>query len=216
MAQRYFPGWLLRAFGKEPVVGQQDAAARPTPESAVDTTETEADEDLDEPDVEALLRSTDVVEDDSDANDLKLTERFRDVWWRRIRRFRGDDETAKNRLTAVLDIDPDELAFENTDRFVVTFERDRISRWDSDAAFYADLAVEPTLREWLPNWEALGDRRRTELIAGMQAFLESCPACEAELTPVESVRQSCCSSEVIVVDVTCGSRGARVFSGTYR
>lgn len=237
LTRRYLPDRVLRAFGKEPTVVQRRSPAGSSaesvdPEDAPGTGETaEAESDAsDAPDasdasapaepsdVEAMLRESGVVEDDPDADDLRLTAEFREVWWRRIRRFRGDDEAAKHRLAAVLDLDPELLGFEGGDRgrFVVTLEGDRISRWDSDAAFYADLAVEPTLREWLPDWEGLGDRRRTELIAGMRAFLESCPACETTLTQVENVRKSCCSSDVVGVDVDCEACGARVFSGTYR
>ncbi|PAU82849.1 hypothetical protein CK500_12000 [Halorubrum salipaludis] len=240
LTRRYLPERALRAFGKEETIvrrrspaaepteaerdvpdasdGGDDAGASAVSDAADDSDTAEVSAPADPSEVEAMLRESGVVEDDPDADDLRLTAEFREVWWRRIRRFRGDDEAAKRRLGAVLDLDPDVLGFEAGDRgrFVVTLEGDPISRWDSDAAFYADLAVEPTLREWLPDWEGLGDRRRTELIAGMRAFLESCPACETTLTQVENVRKSCCSSDVVGVDVDCEACGARVFSGTYR
>ncbi|WP_200531268.1 hypothetical protein [Halorubrum sp. LN27] len=216
LTRRYLPERALRAFGKEETIVRRRSPATEPTEAERDVPDSSAPADPSE--VEAMLRESGVVEDDPDADDLRLTAEFREVWWRRIRRFRGDDEAAKRRLGAVLDLDPDVLGFEAGDRgrFVVTLEGDPISRWDSDAAFYADLAVEPTLREWLPDWEGLGDRRRTELIAGMRAFLESCPACETTLTQVENVRKSCCSSDVVGVDVDCEACGARVFSGTYR
>ena len=213
LTKRYLPDRALRAFGKEPV------AAEAVPEGADTTGATgtpEDGDDLEASEVEELLVGGGIVEEDPVEDDLRMTERFGDVWWRRMRRFREDDEAAKTQLAAVLEIDPADLAFENDDRFVVTFEGDRIARWDSDAAFYADLAVEPTLKEWLDDWERLGDRRRTELIAGMRAFLESCPACEADVEQIENVRESCCSSKVVGVNVDCGECGARVFSGTYR
>ncbi|ELZ49487.1 hypothetical protein C465_07951 [Halorubrum distributum JCM 9100] len=241
LTRRYFPEWLLRAFGKETTVVQRRTPAdeaggstttgRDGSDSAADASDADdadrsdaddadrsAGDDADRDEIEALLRESGVVEDDPDADDIRLTREFRDAWWRRIRRFRGDRATAAERLGAVLELDPDDLGFEEGTRgdLVVTLGGDPISRWDSDAAFYADLAVEPTLREWLPDWEGLGDRRRTELIAGMRAFLESCPACDATLTQVENVRESCCSSDVVGVNVDCEACGARVFSGTYR
>jgi len=215
LTRRYLPERVLRAFGKESTVVRRRSSAGAS-EDAEATDPTGTGGEVESSDVEAMLRSNSVVDDDPDTDDLRLTAEFRGAWWRRIRRFREDDEAAKRRLAAVLDLDPELLGFENDDRFVVTLDGDRISRWDSDAAFYADLAVEPTLREWLPDWEGLGDRRRTELIAGMRAFLESCPACETTLTQVENVRKSCCSSDVVGVDVDCETCGARVFSGTYR
>jgi RNase P subunit RPR2 len=209
LTQRYFPVWLLRAFGKEPFEGVQ------TTDGGVEATEADADRpDRDE--AERLLRAGDVVEDCPHEDDLCLTAAFREVWWRRIRTYRDDDGRAAAQLATVLDIDPEELSFVNEgEYFGVEFTGELIGRWDSDAAFYADLAAEPTLAEWLSDWDNLGDRTRTELLAGMRAFLEECPACEAELDQVENVRQSCCAGEMVSVSVDCSDCGARVFSGSY-
>jgi len=203
---RRFPEWLLRLFGKESVDETMEVDA------GVSTLE---GEDRAPEETEALLRSAGVVEECDD--DLCLTGEFEDVRWRRIRRFRADDERAATQLAAVIDVDPDALEFvEDDDRFGVTFEGDRIAQWASDAAFYADLATEPTLSEWLPDWDGLSDRQRTELLAGMRAFLEECPACDADLAQVEDVRKSCCSGEMVNVSVDCPDCGALVFSGSYQ
>ena len=218
ITQRYFPEWLLRAFGKEPVevtrpAGSTDAA---DPNAVAKTAETESDSPDDERDIEALLSTAGVVEECVDEDDLCLTERFSETWWRRIRSLREDPDAARDHLGGVLDVDPGELAFdESGSRFAVTFEGDRIGRWDSDAAFYADLAVEPTLDEWIADWEELSDQERTGLIAGMRAFLERCPSCESEVEQAENVRKTCCSSKVVGVEVDCPECGARVFSGRY-
>jgi len=197
---------LLRLFGKESVDETMEVDA------GVSTLE---GEDRAPEETEALLRSAGVVEECDD--DLCLTGEFEDVRWRRIRRFRADDERAATQLAAVIDVDPDALEFvEDDDRFGVTFEGDRIAQWASDAAFYADLATEPTLSEWLPDWDGLSDRQRTELLAGMRAFLEECPACDADLAQVEDVRKSCCSGEMVNVSVDCPDCGALVFSGSYQ
>jgi len=203
LTRRYVPDRLLRLFGKDAVPAGGDG------ESTVG---------VDDPtEIEQLLRSATVVEADPAADDLRLTEEFSDVWWRRIRQFRADDGRAADHLAAVLDVDPTALSFVEEDGgFGVTYEKDLIAEWTSDAAFYADLAAEPTLAEWLDEWEALGDRRRTTLLAGLRAFLERCPACEADLEQVENVRQSCCTSDLVSVSVDCEACGARVFSGSYR
>ena len=199
LTAEYLPERVLAWFGKAEAVGETETAGEPA----------------EEVDVEELLSAADVVEEDPEVDDLRLTDRFHEVWWRRIRQLR-EGGGAEERLAAIIDVDPDELEVGGDgDRFVVSFEGEPIGRWDSDAAFYADLAVEPTLGEWIPEWETLGDRTRTELIAGLRAFLEECPACEAELEPVEDVRKSCCSTYVSV-DVDCEACGARVFSGSYR
>jgi len=155
-----------------------------------------------------------VVKDCPHDDDLCLTTEFRAVWWRRIRTYRDDDGRAAAQLATVLDIDPEDLSFvDEGEYFGVEFAGELIGRWDSDAAFYADLAAEPTLAEWLPDWDNLGDRTRTELLAGVRAFLAECPACEAELDQVENVRKSCCAGELGSVSVDCPDCGARVFSG---
>jgi len=201
LTRRYLPERVLRLFGKEPVDARGEAAVGGrAPEE-----------------IEELLVSADVVEECEDVDDLCLTDDFREVWRRRIRKFREDEAVAASQLAAVLEVAPTDLSFDDGgDYFTASYEGDMIGRWDSEAAFYADLAVEPTLSEWLPDWEELGDSRRTELIAGMRALLERCQACEAELEQAENVRRSCCSSDVVGVSVTCEECGATVFRGSYR
>jgi len=212
LTQRYFPEWLLELFGKEPL----EEEFRETTEAAGAAVEDSAGQS-DPEETEELLLAAGVVEECADVDDLCLTDEFDEVWWRRIRTFRDDSDRAATQLAAVLDVDPDALDFVETDgNFAVTFEGDIIARWVSDAAFYADLAAEPTLAEWLSDWDGLGDRQRTELLAGMRAFLGTCPACEAALEPVEDVRKSCCSGDVVSVSVDCADCGAQVFSGSYR
>jgi len=231
ITQRYFPERVLRAFGKESqrvtrhagtTTGNAPSAdPRDIPEPEGDAVK--SDEQNEEPfdqdserDLETVLMSSGVVEECDDEDDLCLTDRFASAWWRRIRQIREDEEIAASRLAATLDVDPEGLGFESHGaRYAVTYEGDRVGVWDSDAAFYADLAVDPTLNEWIPEWDDLSDRERTQLIAGMRAFLESCPNCESALEQVENVRQTCCSSSVVGVDVDCATCGARVFSGKY-
>ena len=203
LTKRYVPGRLLRLFGKESLANADDGT---TPEGR----------DAETAETETLLRTAGVVEPEPEADDLRLTDEFREVWWRRIRQFRDDEERAARHLASVLDVDPAALGFVGEAEFGVSYEGDLIAEWVSEAAFYADLAAEPTLVEWLNDWDDLGDRRRTNLLAGLRAFLERCPACDAELQQVENVRQSCCTSDLVSVSVDCESCGARVFSGSYR
>jgi len=210
LTKRYFPERVLRAFGKEPTP-QPRGAGGDTHGSA---TASGTGSGRGREEVEALLTGAGVVEACPDEDDLCLTDAFREVWWRRIRQFRDDRERARGHLAAVLDVDPAALSFVDDDSYAVAFAGERVAEWPSDAACYADLAAEPTLAEWLPDWETLGDRRRTELLAGMRAFLESCPACEADLEQVEDVRRSCCL-EAVDVSVDCADCGARVFRGSY-
>ena len=205
ITRRYFPERVLGWFDKLP----EDEQIRDF-ETHNDASDTEIDQ------VGDLLLSTDVVEECADENDLCLTKAFERVWWRRIRQVR-DEERAVSRLAAVLELDPDELSIEEQDgRFDVRYEGRRIGGWASQAAFLADLGVEPTLAEWIPDWTSLDDRQRTRLIASMRVFLEECPSCEATLEPVENTIKSCCSSNVVKVTVECPGCGDQVFDGTER
>lgn len=211
LTQRYFPPWLLRAFGKELIDTPLDsddgvAASSPTAEGS---------DQADPEETEQLLRSAGVVRDCPHEDDLCLTDEFREVWWRRIRSFRADEARAAAQLATVLGVDPDRLTFVEGPKFGVEFDGELVGQWESDAAFYADLAAEPTLAEWLPEWDELGDRTRTDLLAGLRAFLASCPSCEAELDQVENVRESCCAGELVSVSVECEACGAQVFAGRY-
>ncbi|MFP8956490.1 hypothetical protein ACLI4Y_07165 [Natrialbaceae archaeon A-CW3] len=211
LTARYLPERVLAWFDK----GEGPESADPDSEPTY-ATPVQSDDDSESVDVEALLFDGDIVEENSRGDDIQLTQSFRDAWWRRIRRLR-DGGDATDQLAAVLEVPPEDLTTDsNGDRFVVSFDEAPVGRWASDAAFYADLAVEPTLRERIAEWDALGDRYRTELIAGLRAFLEQCPTCEADLDSVEDVRKSCCSSDYTSVNVDCTVCGARVFSGSYR
>ncbi|MCY4732947.1 hypothetical protein KY092_20670 [Natronomonas gomsonensis] len=203
LTTRYLPPRVLAWFGKEPPEAPPDA-----------TGETDAGDAGG--DTEALLRSAGVVEDCPDEDDLCLTEAFESAWWGRIRTLRDEEGLARERLAASLGVDADALAFEGTEgHFAVRYEGDRVGRWPSRAVFYADLAAEPTLAEWIDGWAGLGDRWRTEVLAGLRVFLESCPACEADLEQVESVRESCCGGDVVTVSVDCPACGSRVFAGSH-
>lgn len=202
---------LLALLGKEQADDVREASTR----SGADTT---GSTDWSErPETEQLLEFSGVVEACDDADDIRLTEKFREVWWRRIRRFRDDEGRALAQLAAVVGTDPAALEFVREDQqFGVARDGTFVTEWVSEAAFYADLAAEPTLSEWVPDWERLSDGKRTELIAGLRAFLEVCPACEADLEQVETVQDSCCSSVVVGVSVDCSECGAAVFNGSYR
>lgn len=205
LTKRYMPARVLRLFGKDPLDQPADGY-----DESVARGETNRDG-------EKLLREADVIEDCAEEDDVCLTDRFSEVWWRRIRQIRDDEKLATDRLAAAVEVDPEEIAFERSENaFQVVFEGDPIARWDSDAAFYADLAVEPTLDEWIDEWQALEDRERTQVIGGMRAFLKRCPRCDANLEQVENVRQTCCAGDIVDVSVDCNDCGATVFSGAYQ
>ena len=91
LTKRYFPDRALRAFGKEPPTSESETyhVDRPV-EDAIGEGDVDQDDDLNGDDVEALLVDGGVVEEDPSIDDLRLTDSFQAVWWRRMRRLRED------------------------------------------------------------------------------------------------------------------------------
>lgn len=149
--------------------------------------ETGADgEGDDEPTVEDLLRTNDVLEPTPDGDDLQLTAAFERAWQERIEQLRGGDRAIKW-LAAAHDADPEAVTVsDERDRFVVTHDGATLGAWHSRAGFLAAVVAEPMLREWVPD-DRLAElpEPRQELAARLTMCLERCPACDEELTFVE-------------------------------
>ena len=204
LTQRYLPASVLARFEKGP---DTDAYS-----PDVGGRDTRSDESFD---IERELVAAGIVEP-CESDGLCLTDAFEREWWNRIEQF-YDRGAAVERLGAVLNVDAEGLAFDDSDgRFDVRFEDARIGGWASEAAFLADLAVEPTLDDWLPEWSALESQTRTQLLAGMRVFLDECPRCKAALDPVEDTINTCCSNNMTTVSIDCHECGDRVFNGRYR
>ena len=175
------------------------------PHHGSEETETEAGD---------LLVETGVVTDCPNEDDVCLEPSFRTLWRDRIREVRANDD-GHERLATHLGVDRADLELEDENgRYWMYYEGNRIDAWPSRAAFLADLAVEPTLREWDDDWDDLDDRERTLIIASLRAFLEQCPACDSDLEAAESAWESCCR-EGTTVSVSCSECGDEVFSGKY-
>lgn len=195
LTKRYLPDRIHRLFGTH-------HAAEPGSEPGS------------EAEVGNLLREAGIVTDCPDANDLCLEPGFRENWRDRIRGIREEGD-GSDRLASILDVDPADLSFEAAnDRYWVCYEGDRIDAWPSEAAFLADLAVEPTLAAWDASWAEWSDRERTMTIASLRAFLEQCPACDSALETEESSWESCCR-EGTTASIECPHCDDLVFSGNY-
>jgi hypothetical protein len=205
------PEWVLELFGKG------DAPRARSESSASEETTVSRTDDDHRTETEVLLRSSGVLEECDEADDLCLTDQFNEVWWRRIQRFRADEGRAAAQLAAVVGVDPAGLEFVHPDgKFGVRLDGDIIARWLSEAAFYADLAAEPTLSEWIPEWNELSDEQRTELLTGLRPFLDTCPACHSPLEQAADTQESCCGDDLTTLSVDCPDCEALVFSGTYQ
>ena len=213
VTQRYFPASVLRLFGKEPL--PQPNAIDTDGGVAAGAHEREEDPLADYDHVGELLADAGIVEDCVDDDDLCLTPAFEEAWWERIERFR-EGEASIEQLAAVLNVDPEEVSTAGTEPFEVEIDGVTAGRWSSRAAFLADLGAEPTVAEWLPVWDEIGQRQSGELLASLRAFLLRCPECDGELTSIEDVTKTCCSGEYVNVSRDCTECGASVFNGSYR
>lgn len=189
--KQYFPDRLLRLFDKqstnEPVTGPE--------------------EDIDP---ETVLRDANAVTECEHEDDLCLTDVFQAAWRDRITTLRSND-TTRNDLAAILDIDPDTLAFkEHGDGFVATVDGSRIGQWESHAAFIADIAAANELRDRYSGWTRIPIDHRSRMLNGLRIFLEQCPVCNGTVSVDQEVVESCCRS-IDVIAATCDDCGSRLF-----
>jgi hypothetical protein len=195
--RRYFPDWLLAVFDK------------------VDTAATDVD-------VEETLVAAGVLEDGDD--DLVLAPAFAAAW---TERMAGSDaervglsEAESERLDAVelgalTDLDADSLDIQRYgDAVVATLDGERIGRWESRAAFVADVAAARELDDWVPRWRAIPLAARSELLGALRLFLERCPACDAPVELGQEVVRSCCRNYDVIA-VSCSDCGARLLEADF-
>ena len=196
LTKRYLPDRIHRLFGTH--------ATDPTPDGGVDRPTD---------DVESLLRSTGVVVDCPDEDDLCLEPTFRTAWRERIDAM-DDDDGRLEALGQRLDLEVEALALEDsTGGYVARYEGDRIGIWPSEAAFLADLAAAPALDEHGAGWQDLTADEQGVVLTGLRVFLESCPTCGGEIDGNEETVESCCSTATRMA-VECGECGARLLRGT--
>lgn len=191
LTKRYFPDWLLAAFGKD--------TERPG--------HFEIDESVD---VEAALWGANVLEE-KPYGDLGLTAEFEAEWQRRIEAQREGD-TGREAIAEIVGIDPDEVEFQEYGggAFVALRGERRLGRWESRAAFLADAAGGDILPEYYDDWDVASPVARGQLLAGLRLFIEQCPACDGEVRFGQEIVESCCRSFPVVA-VTCDDCGARLF-----
>ena len=205
LTKTYFPDWLLRRFE------QGDERPMDTHASEGGATDTASGEGAgEEVDVEAVLLEAGAVTECDDVDDLCLTDEFRTAWREQVDRLRNVD-TTRSDVAAVLDVDPDDLTLEEYEEaFLARVDGRRVGRWESHAAFLADMAAANVLRERYGTWTALAVQSRGEILSGLRIFLDHCPSCDGLVTVDQSVVESCCRS-LDVLAVTCQECGARVF-----
>jgi len=192
LTKRYFPPWLLRLFGKEPVLEHHQPV--------------ETDEEFDP---EATLVRVSALEECADSDDLCLTDGFGEQWRTELGTL--DTETGREELLELLDVDAGEVEYSEFGRaFMAQLDGQSVGKWESEAAFLADLAAARVFEQHYPGWSTLSIEERGQLLNGLRLFLDTCPNCGgAPAFDAETV-ESCCSTYDVAA-VTCGDCEARLF-----
>ena len=190
LTKRYLPAWILKLFGKQPVEHLTDDGRLQTAGS----------ERADHSGVEALTAANIVRHFE---NDVSLDPEFRNEWNKRISAYRGDPPKVEAVRTM---INTDNVSRHGDRSFVV--DGDTTVRWDSDAAFIADVTAESLLAERLDEWSTLEWNRKRSVLLGLRLCLDECPSCDGVLSVTKDRIDPCCQKPHLIVDSVCQDCGA--------
>jgi hypothetical protein len=189
LTKQYFPAWLLGLFGTEPVT--------------VEPTVTDID-------TEAELVAAGALEECADSDDLCLTDDFRDSWVAAIERV-TDEDSGRDRLLDLLEVDQAEVHFqEYGSAFQARVDGTTVGKWESQAAFLADLGAATTLADSYDPWDRLSLKAKSQLLNGLRLFIDTCPSCGGTPEFGTDTVESCCSTHEVAA-VSCVDCDARLF-----
>ena len=210
LTRRYFPEWLLAAFGK--------AVDRPTVE-------------IESADLEAALESLAAggVVTERDEGGVRPTADFRDRWDDRLEAFRAETpaaDSATDETAAETSTDPDwhppdaddvaAMYDAEVERRGAAFELEgsKRLRWESDAALAADVAADRELRTRLEGWAALDPDDRGDVLVGLRLLRERCPTpgCEGRLSRDVERLEHCCRRPAVGLESACETCGRSIAS----
>jgi hypothetical protein len=189
--KRHFPDWLLAAFDKAP----QSVPFDP-----------------DGFDARAFLVEAGLVRDEADAADVVLDAGFETAWYERMDGMDvTDTRTGVAELAELVDVPAERLALDRMGESAVVAYADGeyIGKWESRAAFVADVTAARELDERHPAWRELPLTYRSSVLAALRLFVERCPACHGRVELGDEVVESCCRSWHVVA-ATCADCGSRV------
>ena len=198
LTKRYFPPWLLRAFGKEP---------EPVTEATTQT-RLRGNNPSSEFDPETKLIEAGALEECETGDDLCLTDEFREAWHDEMR---ATNDERDGELFELLEVEHDGIAIgEYENGFRARMDGETVGVWESEAAYKADLAAGKILSETYEGWESLSSEERSRLLTGLRIFLDRCPTCGAEPEFGSETVESCCSTREVAA-VSCTDCGSRLF-----
>ena len=96
------------------------------------------------------------------------------------------------------DLDADRLDIQRYGEAVVAnLDSERIGRWESRAAFAADVAAARELDDWVPRWRTIPLAVRSELLGALRLFLDRCPTCGGEPYFQHRTEETCCRTRTV-------------------
>jgi len=147
----------------------------------------------------------------ADRDDLCLTGEFRDLWHAEIDQVKATEDADRKRLLELLGIDDAEVRFtEHGSAFRAVADGAVVGRWESEAAFLADLGAARALRQQHSRWRRLSVDGRGQLLNGLRLFIDTCPSCGGTPSFGTDTVESCCTTQEVAA-VACGECDARLF-----
>lgn len=190
LTKRYLPVWVLDLFGKAPGSPEE-------PESGIDP--------------EQELLDAGAVEPCEEHDDLCLTAEFRESWYEEIETVKTGSDASRERLLALLGLTDAEVSFtEHGTAFQALADGTVVGRWESEAAFLADLGAARALDRQYERWSVLSVEARGQLLNGLRLFIDRCPSCGGTPTFSTSTVESCCTTQEVAA-VACEDCDARMF-----
>jgi len=187
LTKRYLPEYILTLFGKAD-------PPEPSTDVAFDTV--------------TFLERNGVIEDVGD--DVALTPEFKRQLGATALEI--DITTGMTAAAAdLLDVNPDRVSFVGEDgSWRVLVDESIRGRWESRAAFVADLAAYQELSTWTDEWALVPEAARGQTLSAIRACLDFCPTCGGTIQLGTELVSSCCR-EYEVVAATCTECNARLF-----
>lgn len=230
LTRRYLPVRVLELFGKRPGerrpgaiedsaepaewddrLGESPADEAVEPDDEDDSTNESGDPIVIENTTEFLF-DAELVRECDDADDLCLTDWFRDAWEERLADFAGAEAAQVDRLAEMLDVAPDALEVtEVGEAILVERDGEAIGNWISRTALATDVAADAVLDERIEGWSRIHVGQRSDMLAPLRGFLETCPLCGGDIVLDlmsfdESDPEGCCfESEIYTAQ--CGGCG---------
>ena len=187
LTRRYLPRELLTMFGKE--------TSQPAQSNDFDT--------------ERILVEAGTLRECKDGTDLCLTTDFEKRWQAAIEAIRETD-VDREQLLDLLDLSADQVTFEEYPMaFRMRIDGRDVGKWESQEAFFADVAAAELLEDRVSNWSHLSAVRRGQLLSGLRLFLTQCPGCDGSLSLDMNTVESCCSSREVLV-LSCDECKTRI------